>query len=52
MVKILLLVPKSIEYKMRALWSQSSGVFINIIFAALFLGENIEHKYILELTFK
>lgn len=25
----------------RAVWSQSSGVFINIVFAALFLGESI-----------
>ncbi len=26
---------------MRTVWSQSPGVFINIVFAALFLGENI-----------
>ncbi|MGF1539741.1 MAG: sodium/glutamate symporter [Pleurocapsa sp.] len=27
--------------EMRAVWSQSPGVFINIVFAALFLGEHI-----------
>ncbi len=27
--------------EMRTVWSQSPGVFINIVFAALFLGENI-----------
>ena len=52
MIGILLLAIKLIEHKIRTIWSQYRGLFINIVLAALFLGENIKHKYIPELTFK